>query len=90
MLASRLGSDQVADMIVAGLEADGVDCAMVRRFEGRRSSFSSVFIDQAGERQIVNYRDPDLPMDAGWLKRCCPTGSMRRWPIRAGLTAPRH
>ena len=50
MLASRLGSDQVADMIAAGLEADGVDCTMLRRFEGCRSSFSSVFIDKAGER----------------------------------------
>jgi len=85
VLASRLGSDQVADMIAAGLEADGVDCAMLRRFEGRRSSFSSVFIDQSGERQIVNYRDPDLPMDAGWLKAALPDAfdaglADTRWP----------
>lgn len=85
MLASRLGSDQVADMIAAGLEAAGVDCTMLRRFEGRRSSFSSVFIDSAGERQIVNFRDPELPMDAGWLKAALPDDfdaalADTRWP----------
>jgi sulfofructose kinase len=53
-LVTRLGEDDIADMIVAGLEADGVDCGLVRRFAGRRSSFSSIFVDSAGERQIVN------------------------------------
>ncbi|MBC7282908.1 MAG: sugar kinase [Hoeflea sp.] len=85
MLASRLGDDQVADMIAAGLEAEGVDCSMVRRFEGRRSSFSSVFIDQAGERQIVNFRDHALPMQAGWLEAALPPDfdaalADTRWP----------
>ncbi|MDZ7600100.1 MAG: PfkB family carbohydrate kinase [Hoeflea sp.] len=85
MLASRLGDDQVAGLIVAGLEADGVDCRMVRRFEGRRSSFSSVFIDQAGERQIVNFRDHALPMEAGWLEAALPLHfdaalADTRWP----------
>lgn len=85
MLASRLGADQVADMIAAGLKADGVDCAMLRRFEGRRSSFSSVFIDKSGERQIVNFRDPELPMDAGWLQAALPDDfaaalADTRWP----------
>ncbi|MDF1608104.1 PfkB family carbohydrate kinase [Hoeflea sp. YIM 152468] len=85
MLATRLGSDQVADIIAAGLEAAGVDCALLRRFEGRRSSFSSVFIDQCGERQIVNFRDPELPMDAGWLTSALPDDfdaalADTRWP----------
>ncbi|KGF67104.1 sugar kinase [Hoeflea sp. BAL378] len=85
LLASRLGNDQVADMIAAGLEADGVDCSLVRRFEGRRSSFSSVFIDQAGERQIVNFRDHALPMQADWLEAALPDDfdaclADTRWP----------
>lgn len=66
-LAARLGDDPVADMIVAGLEREGVDCSLVRRFAGRKSSFSSVFIDAAGERQIVNYRDMDISFGAEWL-----------------------
>ena len=85
MLASRIGSDQVADMIAAGLEAGGVDCTMLRRFEGKRSSFSSVLIDGNGERQIVNFRDPDLPMDAVWLQAALPSDfdaalTDTRWP----------
>ncbi|MGB3501488.1 MAG: PfkB family carbohydrate kinase [Mesorhizobium sp.] len=67
-LAARLGDDPVADMIIAGLEADDVDCRLVRRFPGRKSSFSSVFIDPAGERQIVNYRDMEISFGADWLE----------------------
>ena len=66
-LAARLGDDAVADMIVAGLEAEGVETRLVRRFPGRKSSFSSVLIDRAGERQIVNYRDMDISFGAEWL-----------------------
>jgi sulfofructose kinase len=85
VLAARLGDDQVGDMIVAGLEADGVDCNLVRRFEGCRSSFSSVLVDQDGERQIVNYRDQTLPMDADWLIAALPQDfdtalADTRWP----------
>ena len=66
-LAGRLGDDAIGDMVLAGLVAEGVETALVRRFSGARSSFSTVVVDAAGERQIVNYRDPDLPADAGWL-----------------------
>lgn len=68
-LATRLGDDPVGDMIVAGLRKEGVDCALVRRFCGRRSSFSAVFVDPAGERQIVNFRDLGIGFDADWLDR---------------------
>ena len=67
MLAARLGDDRIADMIVTDLEADGVDCRLVRRFPGRASSFSSIFVDAAGERQIVNFRDRDLDRSSKWL-----------------------
>ncbi|EDQ33220.1 Sugar kinase, ribokinase family [Hoeflea phototrophica DFL-43] len=85
LLATRLGDDQVGDMIVAGLDADGVDCALAYRFEGCRSSFSSVLVDQGGERQIVNFRDHTLPMDADWLIAALPNHfdaalADTRWP----------
>jgi sulfofructose kinase len=67
-LAARLGDDQIGDMIVAGLEAEGVDCSLVRRFAGRRSSFSTVIVSGAGERQIVNFRDMGISFDAVWLE----------------------
>lgn len=72
MLASRLGEDEIGEMIVSGLTKDGVDCTLVRRFEGRRSSFSSIFVTPDGERQIVNYRDMELSFDAGWLAEGLP------------------
>lgn len=89
-LVARLGEDQVGDMIVAGLEADGVDCAMVRRFTGRRSSFSSVFVDGDGERQIVNFRDLTLSMSAEWLAAALPDRfdaalADTRWPDGAAM-----
>lgn len=71
-LAARLGDDPVADMILNGLEHENVDCSLVRRFADRRSSFSSIFIDKEGERQIVNYRDPELPAAADWLNDALP------------------
>ena len=84
-LAARLGSDVIGDLIVADLVAEGVDCALVRRFEGRQSSYSSIFLDDAGERQIVNFRDLDISFDAGWLKRedCSGVDAVfadTRWP----------
>jgi sulfofructose kinase len=84
-LAARLGDDPVGDMIVANLEAEGVDCTLARRFPGGRSSFSSVFVDAAGERQIVNFRDADLSFGAGWLEQEMPGDfdaalADTRWP----------
>jgi sulfofructose kinase len=77
--------DQVADMIVAGLEADGVDCALVRRFEGRTVFVFIGVCRPGGERQIVNFRDQALPMDADWLKAALPAEfdaalADTRWP----------
>jgi len=68
-LAIRLGQDQIGDMIIAGLKKEQINCQWVRQFQNRRSSFSSVFIDQSGERQIVNFRDQQLPASAEWLEQ---------------------
>ena len=67
-LAARVGDDAIADAILSDLAAEGVATDLVRRHEGRRSSFSSVLVDDGGERQIVNYRDMGLSFDAGWLQ----------------------
>ena len=85
-LAARVGDDPIADAIVADLDAEGVGTALVRRHPGRRSSFSSVLVDDAGERQIVNFRDTGLSMDAGWLRDALPGIALdailadTRWP----------
>jgi len=66
-LATRLGADPLADSIVGELEGEGVDCTYARRFENCRSSISAVMVDAAGERMIVNFRDPALPDTTDWL-----------------------
>lgn len=67
LLAARLGDDPVGDLILAGLERDGVDTRLVQRAKGGASSFSSIYLDRAGERQIMNFRGKGLAQDAGWL-----------------------
>lgn len=66
-VASRLGDDSIAVMIEAGLAAEGVDCTLLKRFPGHRSAFSSIYVDAAGERQIVGYRDHSISTEADWL-----------------------
>ncbi len=84
-LASRLGADRIGEITRADLEADGVDCSLVRSFAGARSSYASVFVDRSGERQIVSFRDPALPDSAHWLEKTI-TGDFdaaladTRWP----------
>ncbi len=59
-LAARVGRDQVGDMILAELRAEGVNLDYVDRGEAARSSFSSIYVARDGERQIVNFRDDTL------------------------------
>ena len=84
-LITRLGDDRIADLIVSELADYGVDCQFAQRFDGHTSSLSSVFVDQNGERLIVNYLDHDMPDDTGWLPVALPAGidavlADTRWP----------
>lgn len=85
LIAARLGDDDVAGLIAAELESYGVDCRLMRRFAGCRSSLSAVMVDKAGERLIVNYLDPGLPGDPAWLPDPAAMGADAvladtRWP----------
>jgi sulfofructose kinase len=66
-LAARLGDDTIAAEIETELRGFGVDCSALRRFAGRQSSVSAVFVDDAGERMIVNHTDPRMPTDPTWI-----------------------
>ena len=66
-LAGRVGDDLIGDLIVADLERDGVDTTLVARTPGAHSSYSSVYVDAGGERQIVNYRGTGLEDDLSWV-----------------------
>lgn len=58
-LSARLGRDAAAEMILSDLRDEGVDVSLCDQ-SGARSSCSSILIDGAGERQIVNFRGAGL------------------------------
>lgn len=62
-LISALGDDTTGQAIKDELETYDVDCTDVAIVTGRTSPISAVFVDDAGERMIVNYKDPDLVED---------------------------
>ena len=67
ILGARLGDDSIGDLISADLAAEGVDVDRVTRTNGALSSYSSVYIDSSGERQIVNFRGQGLELDTSWI-----------------------
>jgi sulfofructose kinase len=68
-LVARLGADATGDTVVAALEAEGVDCGLCLRAADGQSPLSSVFVDDAGERLIVNFRGKALAETADTLTR---------------------
>jgi sulfofructose kinase len=88
LLAARVGADAVAGLIEGELMEYGVDCRYLRRFSGCASSVSAVFVDQRGERLIVNYLDRSLPDSPDWLPHPSAIGvravlADTRWPAGA-------
>jgi sulfofructose kinase len=82
-LAARLGDDAVGRMVVAGMEAEGVDCSLVRLTADARSAFSSVYVDAAGERQVVSFRGEGLHDSPDLIPKAPEVGVVladTRWP----------
>jgi sulfofructose kinase len=71
-LIARVGDDRFGDVLIDDLVSEGVDCALVRRCPGRRSSMSAVMVDARGERMLVNYKDRAMDADIGWLPKRLP------------------
>ena len=71
-LISRVGNDEVGEIIVSGLDQENVDCTFIRRFNGIKSSFSSIYVNNTGERQIMNFRDPQFPISTEWFPEKIP------------------
>lgn len=63
----RLGDDQVGRDILRHLDDRGVDISHVRLVADQTSQVSTVIIDQAGERQIINYSSSELDPDPSWI-----------------------
>ncbi|UVK40282.1 sugar kinase [Mesorhizobium sp. AR10] len=62
-LWASAGDDAVGDQLIAGIEAEGVDCGFVRRVVGARSALSSILVDAHGERIIVPFYDKRAQAD---------------------------
>lgn len=62
-LWASAGDDSVGDQLVAGIEAEGVDCSHVRRVPGARSALASIVVDAHGERIIVPFYDTRAQTD---------------------------
>ena len=92
-LAARLGRDAIGDLIAAALIAEGIDLSLSDRRTGARSSFSSILVDAAGDRQIVNYRGAGLAatLDLAAAPRPAAVLADNRWPelTTAALSAAR-
>ncbi|MDD9909052.1 MAG: PfkB family carbohydrate kinase [Ahrensia sp.] len=90
LLSARLGDDGVGDMIAAMLEKEGVDLSLCDRAPDGRSSFSSVYVDATGERQIMNFRGSGLADTPSALSDVPPVDAVlvdNRWGplMRAGI-----
>jgi sulfofructose kinase len=59
-LWASCGTDMTGDRILADLTGVGIDISAVRRVDGPRSGFSSIFMDRSGERMIVPFYDTAL------------------------------
>ncbi len=91
LLASRLGDDLVGERVIAELAAAGVDTALVEWLNGVRSSISTILVDAAGERLLVNHGDAALFRGRLDLDGIAVDAVMTdtRWPEGA-LAALRH
>ena len=89
-LWASAGDDPVGDHLVAAIEAEGVDCAYVRRVNGARSALASILVDAHGERIIVPFYDRLAQADPGALPAADLTAFDAvlvevRWPGAAAL-----
>ena len=59
-LWASVGDDLNGERMVGQIAAEGVECSHVRRVAGARSAFSTILVDQQGERTIVPQYDRAL------------------------------
>ncbi len=83
-LLARFGRDDVCDLVLEDIRAEGVDVGPCVITEGARSAMSSVYVDGAGERQIMAFRGAGLAKDPGLLElRADAVLADTRWPEAA-------
>lgn len=63
----RVGADDAGELMRRELLAESVDVSQMQLVDGAQSPISGVFVDDSGERMIVNFRGACLPDDPAWL-----------------------
>lgn len=90
----RCADDAMGRAMLADLVAEGVDTALAQVSVTGRSAFSSIYVDAAGERQIMAFRGDGLAEDVAGLDLGVPDAVLAdtRWPQAAvaGLTLARR
>lgn len=66
-LWARIGDDPAGDSFRLDLAREAVELDRVRRIPGARTAFSTILVDNRGERLVVPYTDPALDPDPSWL-----------------------
>jgi len=96
-LWASAGDDLVGDQLIADIEAEGVDCSLIRRVPGARSALAAIVVDAHGERIIVPFYDKKAQADPEALPLADLSGFDAvlvdvRWPGAAALalTAARN
>ncbi len=68
ILVSRVGDDLMGKKTLGDLQAEGVNCKYSNISKDGVTPISSVYVDQDGERQIVNFPGQGLSVDPGDLE----------------------
>lgn len=89
-LWASAGDDTVGDRLIAEIEAEGVDCSLIRRIAGARSALAAILVDAHGERVIVPFYDSKAQADPDTLPLADLSGFDAvlvdvRWPGAAAL-----
>ncbi|MDX8518541.1 sugar kinase [Mesorhizobium dulcispinae] len=89
-LWASAGDDAVGDRLIAEIEAEGVDCSLIRRVAGARSALAAILVDAHGERVIVPFYDGKAQADPDSLPLADLSGFDAvlvdvRWPGAAAL-----
>ncbi|MDX8442592.1 sugar kinase [Mesorhizobium australafricanum] len=62
-LWASAGDDPVGDQLIADIQAEGIDCGLIRRVAGARSALAAILVDAHGERVIVPFYDKKAQAD---------------------------
>ncbi|TPI46721.1 sugar kinase [Mesorhizobium sp. B2-9-1] len=89
-LWASAGDDPVGDQLIADIQAEGIDCSLIRRVAGARSALAAILVDAHGERVIVPFYDKKAQADPEALPLADLSGFGAvlvdvRWPGAAAL-----